>query len=388
MSEIQNNLQQTNVLPIKSVEETNIDNNIPTENSNNNNMKNNLQQTNVLPIKSIEQNSNIDPSLLLNNNVPSIEPDKSIVCWNCLSVLLVKPSWGVVQCPSCDKFNRVPNEEKTNENKLILNSNKNHFEIAAPYVYAVMTCPYCQEENKVRKEAEHVVCFNCFNSFSIENPTVKTISSNQPIKITNTNKVTRISDMYFPDPMYYPGKFPIEPVVINNMNMNMAAEKRNEELIKEIYKEIDKNKNNNNNIKRKNLTPRVDKYSAIRKFMNDMDEIETLRNKKYDDYFKGINNNNNYNNNFNINNQFIQNNNYNNNYNNNFNNYNNNNLIKQDSNYFLNQKNYLPQIQNYKNIYSNPSYFNNNYKQSNFNSKNNFINNMMFSNWNKSYTLK
>ena len=374
MNEEKDNLQQTNVLPIKSIEENNYENHIV-------NTKNNLQQTNVLPIKSIEQNLNynnnnnnndIDPSLLLNNNVPSVEPDKSIVCWNCLSVLLVKPSWGIVQCPSCDKFNRVPNEEKVNDDKLILNKNKNHFEIAAPYVYAVMTCPYCQEENKVRKEAEHVVCFNCFNSFSIENPTIKTVSSNKPIKITNTNKVTRISDMYFPDPMYYPGKFPIDPIIINNNYNNMAAEKRNEELIGEIYKEIDKNKNNNNI--RKNLTPKIDKYSAMRKFMKDMDEIEGIRNRKYNDYFKGINTNQNYYNNLNINNQYVQ---------------NNNNLIYQDSNNFLNQKNYLPQVQSNKNIYSNPlSYLNYNYKQNNINSKNNFINNMMFSNWNKSYTLK
>ena len=379
MNEAKNNLQQTNVLPIKSIEENNFNN---TENNNNSsqitiNTKNNLQQNNVLPIKSIEQNGNynnnndIDPSLLLNNNVPSVEPDKSIVCWNCLSVLLVKPSWGIVQCPSCDKFNRVPNEEKVNDDKLVLNKNKNHFEIAAPYVYAVMTCPYCQEENKVRKEAEHVVCFNCFNSFSIENPTIKTVSSNKPIKITNTNKVTRISDMYFPDPMYYPGKFPIDPIIINNNYNNMAAEKRNEELIGEIYKEIDKNKNNNI---RKNLTPKIDKYSAMRKFMKDMDEIEGIRNRKYNDYFKGINSNQNYYNNLNINNQYVQ---------------NNNNLIYQDSNNFLNQKNYLPQVQSNKNIYSNPlSYLNYNYKQNNINSKNNFINNMMFSNWNKSYTLK
>ena len=369
MNEEKDNLQQTNVLPIKSIEENNYENNTI-------NTKNNLQQTNVLPIKSIEQNVNynnnnnndIDPSLLLNNNVPSVEPDKSIVCWNCLSVLLVKPSWGIVQCPSCDKFNRVPNEEKLNDDKLILNKNKNHFEIAAPYVYAVMTCPYCQEENKVRKEAEHVVCFNCFNSFSIENPTIKTVSSNKPIKITNTNKVTRISDMYFPDPMYYPGKFPIDPIIINNNYNHMAAEKRNEELIGEIYNEIDKNKNNNI---RKNLTPKIDKYSAMRKFMKDMDEIEGIRNRKYNDYFKGINSNQNYYNNLNIHNQYVQ---------------NNNNLIYQDSNNFLNQKNYLPQVQSNKNIYSNPlSYLNYNYKQNNINSKNNFINNMMFSNWNKSY---
>jgi hypothetical protein len=152
----------------------------------------------------------------------------------------------------------------------------------------------------------------------------------------------------------------------------MAAEKRNEELIGEIYKEIDKNKNNNNI--RKNLTPKIDKYSAMRKFMKDMDEIEGIRNRKYNDYFKGINSNQNYYNNLNINNQYVQ---------------NNNNLIYQDSNNFLNQKNYLPQVQSNKNIYSNPlSYLNYNYKQNNINSKNNFINNMMFSNWNKSYTLK
>ena len=82
MNEEKDNLQQTNVLPIKSIEENNYENHIV-------NTKNNLQQTNVLPIKSIEQNLNynnnnnndIDPSLLLNNNVPSGEPDKYIVCW-------------------------------------------------------------------------------------------------------------------------------------------------------------------------------------------------------------------------------------------------------------------------------------------------------------------
>ena len=56
-----------------------------------------------------------------------------------------------------------------------------------------MTCPYCQEENKVRKEDEHVVCFDCFILFSIKNSTIKTVSSNKPIKITNINKVREIS---------------------------------------------------------------------------------------------------------------------------------------------------------------------------------------------------
>ena len=61
--------------------------------------------------------------------------DKSIVCWNCLSVLLLKFFWVIVQCPSCDKFNIVPNEEKVNDDKLVLNKNKNHFKIAALSLY-------------------------------------------------------------------------------------------------------------------------------------------------------------------------------------------------------------------------------------------------------------
>ena len=61
---------QTNVLQIKSIEENNFNN---TESNNNSsqitiNTKNNLQQNNILPIKSIEQignynnNNDIDPS--------------------------------------------------------------------------------------------------------------------------------------------------------------------------------------------------------------------------------------------------------------------------------------------------------------------------------------
>ena len=49
-----------------------------------------------------------EDELLLNNNGPNSLPEKSMVCWNCLSILTVKPTWGIVQCPNCDKFNRVP----------------------------------------------------------------------------------------------------------------------------------------------------------------------------------------------------------------------------------------------------------------------------------------
>ena len=92
---------------------------------------------------------------LLNNNGPNSQPEKSMVCWNCLSVLTVKPTWGIIQCPHCDKFNRVPDCDEGE--KLRLKLDKNNFDIASPYVYVVMTCPFCKEDNKVKKETEHVV---------------------------------------------------------------------------------------------------------------------------------------------------------------------------------------------------------------------------------------
>ena len=57
---------------------------------------------------------------LLNNNGPNSLPEKSMVCWNCLSILTVKPTWGLVQCPNCDKFNRVPDCDEGEKTRLKL----------------------------------------------------------------------------------------------------------------------------------------------------------------------------------------------------------------------------------------------------------------------------
>ena len=128
-----------------------------------------------------DEGKSADDENLLNNNGPNSQPEKSMVCWNCLSVLTVKPTWGIIQCPNCDKFNRVPDCDEGE--KLRLKLDKNNFDIASPYVYVIMTCPFCKEDNKVKKETEHVVCCNCYNSFSIENPTIKCISSKKPVTI-------------------------------------------------------------------------------------------------------------------------------------------------------------------------------------------------------------
>ena len=206
---------------------------------------------------------------LLNNNGPNSQPEKSMVCWNCLSVLTVKPTWGIIQCPHCDKFNRVPDCDEGEKSRLKLD--KNNFDIASPYVYVIMTCPFCKEDNKVKKETEHVVCCNCYNSFSIENPTIKCISSNKPVTIHN--KVTRVSDINFPDPMYFRGYYP-QPNPMYEVPCQGCV--NNSELVEDITKEIS-NLRKSKPIKARSIDP-YDRWGPLRKMIKDVGEIEYKRN--------------------------------------------------------------------------------------------------------------
>ena len=207
---------------------------------------------------------------LLNNNGPNSQPEKSMVCWNCLSVLTVKPTWGIIQCPHCDKFNRVPDCDEGE--KLRLKLDKNYFDIASPYVYVIMTCPFCKEDNKVKKETEHVVCCNCYNSFSIENPTIKCISSKKPVVIHN--KVTRVSDINFPDPMYFRGYYP-QPNPMVEVPCQGCA--NNSELVEDITKEISNLRKTRVVVKNKSVDP-YDRWGPLRKTIRDVGEIEYKRN--------------------------------------------------------------------------------------------------------------
>lgn len=206
------------------------------------------------------KNPEIKPDAQLED--PTKAKTKQITCWSCLAVLNVSPYWGIIQCPSCQKFNRVADcDDKQEKNENVLKANKNHFQVASPYVYVVMTCPYCHEENKVKKETEHVVCYNCYNSFSIENPTIKCVSSRKQVTLPGT--VTRVSDVNFPDPMYYPGYYPQE---ITNIPVPMDVPIEIKKKVKKVPPPI--------------IMP--DKFSALRKMMGQVGEIEYERNAKFD----------------------------------------------------------------------------------------------------------
>ena len=51
-------------------------------------------------------------------------PDKTVVCWNCLSVLIVRDEWNVVECSECHKLNRVPHEDFPGDTKISLHESE------------------------------------------------------------------------------------------------------------------------------------------------------------------------------------------------------------------------------------------------------------------------
>ncbi len=67
----------------------------------------------------------------------NVKGEKTIVCWNCQTVLMVKEDWNVVQCTNCDKINRIPNAPTDVNNQIRLNDNLNHFDLYLPYVVRI-----------------------------------------------------------------------------------------------------------------------------------------------------------------------------------------------------------------------------------------------------------
>jgi hypothetical protein len=186
---------------------------------------------------------NVGNSIQINQvskeNVELVNGEKTIKCWNCETVLMVKEEWNVVQCPTCDKVCKIPVNHNI-QHKFQFNSHTNNFDVNMPYVYVIIICPYCRTDNKVRNNSEHMVCFKCHNSLNISKDE-KSNKSNFNTKISNSNnsnlntnfpnnrmkvntggipystpgshpmqKSVRFSDLFFPDPMFFPGCYPID----------------------------------------------------------------------------------------------------------------------------------------------------------------------------------
>ena len=174
--------------------------------------------------------------------------DKTVVCWNCLSVLIVKDEWNVVECSECHKLNRVPHEDFPGDQKISLNESYNHFDVNIPYVFGIVVCPYCRTENRFRRDADHIVCYKCHHSFNVNEKMYGNVSYNFPL-----HEKYRFSDLY-PDIINWRGFYP-QPIPIPQCNCGET-----ELMLQKILKTL-KKKN------KENPSPKIMPYPMFNPYM-------------------------------------------------------------------------------------------------------------------------
>ena len=216
----------SNNIPINNVE-----NKTENEKNNNNNNNNEQNQNNLTKSKSnIEPNNNIEQeqqnqtqnnNLNLNAEVKIKTPryQKSAVCWNCYSNLLLKNDCDVVECPECHKLNRIPQDNFSNDQKVnnISQNNNQEQKFNAPYVFGIAICPYCHIENRFQRGADTVICYQCQNTFDLDEGIVENYNENYYNNYSNFNrydfrnqryKNNRYSDIDNIDNNYYINQVP------------------------------------------------------------------------------------------------------------------------------------------------------------------------------------
>ena len=158
----------------------------------------------------------------------------AVKCWNCGNINICSSNFSVIQCPVCHEMNKVPKPldridqllQLAKANTCVTYADINH---TVPLVNYIVVCPYCKCDNKVRETACFCVCYMCKNKWTIKRPdddkTKEIKSQTQPKKkrfegnyykydaktgtIIPPEKPLRFSDLFYPDPMFYPGYYPI-----------------------------------------------------------------------------------------------------------------------------------------------------------------------------------
>ena len=210
--------------------------NIETEN----NSQDNNEIIQIPNNKNNEQNFTYDENFIrddFKNLAPELNINElAIKCWNCQNINIAKNYWNVFKCPICNEINKIPKPLSKLDEIL------NYLRATQPITYAdnkktipilsyLVVCPFCKTDNKVRECACFCICYKCRNKWTIKRPEDNENNNNDNIennvpKVKNNegnyyrydtkrkivyppNKTLRYSDMFFPDPMFYPGYYPI-----------------------------------------------------------------------------------------------------------------------------------------------------------------------------------
>ena len=209
--------------------------------------------------------------------------EKTIVCWNCLTVLMVKEEWNLVECSFCEKINRVPHDDTDNKPELIkLEKNFNHFELNVPYVFNIVACPYCFTENRYRKNAEQVICYRCQHSIPIRGAIPREVNNNYNHKLkTPQNILNRNFSIVKP----FKGLFP-QPIIFNFENPCDCKQRENDFYFAKLVKKLAKR----NEKKFKPVIP-YDHYDPISEMVKDIHQrqLSASRNKENNRYIYNYN---------------------------------------------------------------------------------------------------
>ncbi len=91
-------------------------------------------------------------------------------------MLIVLEKAEFAKCEKCKSINKVPTgEDNLND---FMSNNENNLNMKVPFMvntinfinlfkFILINCPFCHTENRVRKDSDIVVCFICYNSFSV-----------------------------------------------------------------------------------------------------------------------------------------------------------------------------------------------------------------------------
>ena len=160
--------------------------------------------------------------------------DLAIKCWNCDNINICNYNMNIIQCPVCNEMNNVPKVMDRIDELLMLakaNTCTSYADInhTVPLVNYIVVCPYCKCDNKVRETACFCICYMCKNKWTIKRPDsdeIKEEKKRKPPKqrglegnyykydsktgrILPPDRPMRFSDLFYPDPMFYPGYYPI-----------------------------------------------------------------------------------------------------------------------------------------------------------------------------------
>ena len=225
-----NNQNNTKTLPIQDKANTNITNKEIINNNNNNNEQTvekkilySLTESDINKQKiNFPQGEPTQFNLNLNGEIKSdkSKQEKTVVCWNCQSLLLVKPHWQIVECSECNKLNRILNSEDEDTSRIDVGKSYGNLKVKndVPYIYGIAVCPMCETENKFAKHATNINCYKCgFTMFLKDSPFnngINSLSHSYDFTPRNYQDYGYINPPpYNPNVIQVRGIFPVPPII-------------------------------------------------------------------------------------------------------------------------------------------------------------------------------